>query len=127
MSNKRWRVFVVVKGWTTKLSKRRRLALLEQLMPRLPKNYRVALELRYLKDEKSVEQIAKFMGTGEGAVKMYLFRGCTILKKLLEDAGETPGERLSKNGKRLGRPPKADSIEVLGLRTRVAPLDKEAQ
>ncbi|MDD7796118.1 sigma-70 family RNA polymerase sigma factor [Clostridium sp. 'White wine YQ'] len=57
----------------------------QDMLSRLPENYRIALVLFYLED-MSVKDIANTLKASEGTVKSWLSRGRSQLKSLLEDS-----------------------------------------
>lgn len=58
-----------------------------ELLSLLPEHYREALSLRYL-EEKSVAEVARFLGKPEGTVKSLLSRGIGKLRELVESQPE---------------------------------------
>lgn len=59
---------------------------IRQIMQTLPEKFQVPLLLYYLSD-CSIEQIAAIIRKPPGTVKSRLFKGRTLMKKRLEDAG----------------------------------------
>ncbi len=68
----------------------RRMSVLNAVMS-LPEKYRTVIHLFYFED-MSVAQISEAVGAGESAVKSRLSRARKMLKPLLSDLAEYPGE-----------------------------------
>lgn len=62
------------------------IAKVRQIVQALPEKFRVPLILFYLSD-CSIEQIAVIIKKPPGTVKSRLFKGRSLIKKRLEDAG----------------------------------------